>query len=474
MIFGSIFASGTDGKPVKRAAFAGTFYEADPGRLGREVESYIGKAGEAGETGRVAAIIAPHAGYVYSGPTAGLAYAAVRGRSYDTVVIIGPSHRVGFSGCSIWPEGVFETPLGTVEVDAELAKAITKASDFSFIEKAFAEEHSVEVQIPFVQKALPSARIVPIVMGFQEERTITRLAAALAKTCGEKRVLIVASTDLSHYLPKAEAERVDAGTLKLVKDLDASAIIRRMESGDNFMCGAGPVAVALLYAKKIGKAEARILGRTDSSAAGGPVVGYLAAALIVAGTPPTAEKDGPAFSLNAEEKKVLLKTARAAIAAYLETGRVIEDESGNSKFKTDLGAFVTLKKNGGLRGCIGYSEPVAPLGLTVIHTAIYAATRDPRFPPVGKEELKSLDIEISVLTPLLPVKDPNKIVVGRHGLLIRKSGRSGLLLPQVPGEFGWDRTEFLEQVCRKAGLPADAWRTGAELFSFEAIVFGEK
>ena len=117
MIFGSIFASGTDNKPVKRAAFAGAFYEADPGRLGREVEACIGKAGEAAEAGRVAVIIAPHAGYVYSGSTAGLAYAAVRGKRYDTVVIIGPSHRVGFSGCSIWPEGAFETPLGRVEVD---------------------------------------------------------------------------------------------------------------------------------------------------------------------------------------------------------------------------------------------------------------------------------------------------------------------------------------------------------------------
>ncbi len=480
MIFGLCFASSNDNKPVKKAVFAGSFYDSDPERLGRMVETFIGRPASGVPAGRVAALIAPHAGYEYSGPTAGLAYGLVRGKDYDTVVVIGPSHRHGFYGCSIWPEGVFETPLGRVEVDSELARAIMKASGFHFLEQSFAEEHSVEVQLPFIQKALPSARIVPIVMGLQEERTVKGLAAALAKTCRGKKVLVVASTDMSHYMPKTEAERVDAATIKLVEAMDTAAIIRKSEAGDNFLCGAGPAAAALAYARKIGRAECRVLERTDSSTAGGPVVGYMAAAVVITGAGDSAsagtgdEEEEKPFRLTGDQKKTLLRLARRSIETYLETGKVIRDDSGDPVLLTYLGAFVTLKKHGDLRGCIGFSEPVAPLGQTVIQTAIYAATQDPRFTAVGKDELKSLDIEISVLTPLVRVADPRKIEVGRHGLLIRKSGRSGLLLPQVPGEFGWDRDRFLEQVCYKAGLPADAWRTGAELYSFEAIVFGEK
>lgn len=472
MFFGSFFMSNGGQPPVKKAMFAGAFYEADPVRLGQALDSYLVPGPAAAPGGRIMAIIVPHAGYVYSGPTAGKAYALLKGKDYRTVVVIGPSHRVGFPGCSIWPEGAFETPLGRVEVDGELAKALIKASGFPFLEKAFAEEHSVEVQLPFIQKVLPGAKIVPIVMGYQEEKTIDRLGAALAKACRDRKdILVVASTDMSHYLPKAEAAKVDAETIELIQALNIATITSRIEAGENFMCGAGPVAAALRYASKVGKPQVDILARDDSSAAGGPVVGYMAAAVFdSASAAATAEE--PSFTLSDNDKQVLLRTARRAISAYLETGRVIDEDSGLPALKTPLGAFVTLKKNGELRGCIGYSEPVEPLGRAVIDVAIYAAVRDPRFEPVTAGELQKLKIEISVLTPLHKIA-PAKVVVGRHGLLIRKGGRSGLLLPQVPVEQGWDRETFLEEVCIKAGLPTDAWKTGAELQAFEAIVFGE-
>lgn len=471
MLFGFFFAAGGGQKPVKKAAFAGMFYDADPERLSRTIESYLVSGREAAIEGNIVGLIAPHAGYVYSGATAGRAYALVRGRNYRTVVIIGPSHRLGFSGCSIWPEGYFDTPLGRVEVDQDVARVIMKESGFPFVEEAFNEEHSVEVQIPFVQKVLPAAKIVPIVMGFQEERTITRLASALSKACRPGEALIVASTDLSHYLPKKEAEKADADTMAIISKLDTATIIRKTEAGDNFMCGGGPVAAALLYAKKIGQAAVTILARADSSAAGGPVVGYLAAAVSAGGPKKSQEKFS--FTLSGEEQKLLLHNARQAIASYLETGQILADGSGRPAFKTPLGVFVTLKKKGNLRGCIGLPEPVLPLGLAVIQAAIHAATKDPRFPPVKTEELNSIAIEISVLSPMRRISDPKTVKVGSHGLLIKKSGRSGLLLPQVAVENGWDRMTFLEQICLKAGLPPDAWRTGAELYVFESFIFGD-
>lgn len=269
------------GQGLRPAAFAGRFYTADPARLAAEIEGYLAAAAPVVHpSGKILALIVPHAGYVYSGRTAAAAYALVRGRAIDTVVIIGPSHRVAFEGCSIWPDGGFETPLGVARVDAALAKEIAKASGFRFRPEAFAEEHSVEVQVPFVQKALPGAAIVPIVMGRQTRPTIRTLAAALGKTCLAKNVLVVASTDLSHFLPKAEAQATDAATVALIRAVNTEGLIRKTEAGENIMCGGGPVAAVLLLAGKAGQPRVEVLARTDSSGFGGPVVGYLAAAVL--------------------------------------------------------------------------------------------------------------------------------------------------------------------------------------------------
>jgi len=458
------------GQGLRPAAFAGQFYTADPVLLAAEIESYLAAAAPADPpSGTILALIVPHAGYVYSGRTAAAAYALVRGRAIDTVVIIGPSHRAAFEGCSIWPDGGFETPLGVARVDAALAKAIAKASGFRFRPEAFAEEHSVEVQVPFVQKALPGAAIVPIVMGRQTPSTIRALAAALGKTCLAKNVLVVASTDLSHFLPKAEAQATDAATAALIRAVDTEDLIRKTEAGENIMCGGGPVAAVLLLAGKAGRPRVEVLARTDSSGFGGPVVGYLAAAVFSGAAP--AESD--AYSLTPEERSELLRMARAAVTGYLERRAEIEDVSGKAKFLEPRGVFVTLTKNGDLRGCIGFIEPVAPLGQAVIRAAVYAATEDPRFPPVRPAELRDIKFEISVLTPVREVSDPREVTVGRHGLIIARDGLKGVLLPQVPVENKWDRETFLEQASLKAGLPRDAWRRGAKLYVFEAIVFHE-
>ena len=456
-------------KNVRPAAFAGQFYTADPARLAAEIDGYLAAAAPAAApSGKIIALIAPHAGYVYSGRTAAAAYALVRGRTVETVVILGPSHRFAFEGFSIWPEGGFETPLGVARVDAGLAREIARASGSRFRPEAFAEEHSVEVQVPFVQRVLPGAAIVPIVMGTQTRSTIRTLAAALAKTCLEKNVLVVASTDLSHFLPKAQAQATDAETAALIQALRTETLIRKVEAGDNIMCGGGAVAAVLLLAEKAGRPKVEILGRTDSSGFGGPVVGYLAAA-VLSGAGPAEEE----FTLTPEEKADLLKMARKAVTEFVERRSAVEDRSGRARFQEPRGAFVTLTKGGSLRGCIGFIEPVLPLSQAVIRAAIYAATEDARFPPVAAAELKNLTVEISVLTPAREITNPRLITVGKHGLIVEKGGRKGILLPQVPVENNWDRETFLEQASLKAGLPRDAWRRGAKLSVFEAIVFHE-
>ncbi len=483
------------GQGLRPAAFAGLFYAADPARLAAEIESYFAAAAPADPpSGKILALIVPHAGYVYSGRTAAAAYALVRDRAIDTVVIIGPSHRVAFEGCSIWPDGGFETPLGVARVDASLAREIAKASGFRFRPEAFAEEHSVEVQVPFIQKALPGAAIVPIVMGRQTSSTIRTMAAALGKTCLAKNVLVVASTDLSHFLPKTEAQATDAATAALIRAVDTEDLIRKTEAGENIMCGGGPVAAVLLLAGKAGQARVEVLARTDSSGFGGPVVGYLAAVVLsgtgpglakagtagfqhrhckAGGKPGPGEGDYGAYSLTPEEKTELLRMARASVTASFGRREAIDDASGKAKFLEPRGVFVTLTKGGDLRGCIGFIEPVAPLGRAVIRAAVSAATEDPRFPPVRPAEIRDLKFEISVLTPVREISDPREIVVGKHGLVVSRGEHKGLILPQVPMENKWDRKTFLEQASLKAGLPRDAWRLGAKLYVFEAIVFHE-
>ena len=454
---------------IRKAVWAGRgrFYEGDARILSRQIDNFLQNVKKKPlSSENIIALIAPHAGYSYSGQVAAHAYRLVQGKDYETVIIVAPSHRHGFRGCSIYLKGGYETPLGIAKVDEDLASKLSKASGFKYVPQAHAEEHSVEVQIPFIQKTLPQAKIVPVVMGFQTKETVTSLATALTTVLKGKKVLVVASTDLSHQLPKKRANDTDAMTTSLIQTLQTNLLISKIQRGENIMCGGGPVVSTLLYAKKK-RAAVTILHYADSSQAGGPeygVVGYLAAAIHP-------ETSAPEFKLSAEEKKELLRLARSSVNLFIREEKVINYDTQSSILLSKKGAFVTLKKEGHLRGCIGYIEPVLPLYQTIIRASIFAACRDPRFPPVSSDELEKLEIEISVLTPLKKIQNPRLVEVGKHGLVISKGNKKGLLLPQVPVENRWSRETFLRQACLKAGLPENAWKTGAEIFIFEAVVF---
>ncbi|MDD8020278.1 MAG: AmmeMemoRadiSam system protein B [Acidobacteriota bacterium] len=464
LLIDSVLAQG-----IRRPVWAGQFYEADPARLAHLIDAYLQETNVPGIDGRIAGLICPHAGYVYSGKIAASGYQLTKGLDISTVVIIGPSHRSRFEGCSIYLKGGFETPLGVAEVDEKLAGELARISGYGYVADAHREEHSVEVQVPFIQRAFPQAKIVPIVMGYQTEDTISRLAAALVKALPGRKALVVASTDMSHFLSQEEARGQDGKTIELLKAMEIKTLLRKVERGENIMCGGGPVLSLLLYAQKLGQARLAVLKAGDSASAGGSsdrVVGYLSAAVYF-------EEKPASLILNKEEKAELLALARNSIEYYLTNGEFINLEISNPKFLENRGVFVTLRENGELRGCIGFVEPVYPLYQAIIQSAGYAAAGDPRFSPLKPDELKKIKVEISILTRPEPVDDISDIKIGQHGLLIKQGNRSGLLLPQVASEFGWDRSVFLKEVCRKASLPDDAWKKPGSLFKFEALVFGE-
>jgi len=437
---------------IRKAVWAGQFYEKKAEVLSQQIDRFLENVKKKHPPGEeILALIAPHAGYVYSGQTAAHSYRLIQGKDYKSVVIIAPSHRYGFKGCSIYSRGGYETPLGIAEIDEPLAAEISKTSGFKYISKAHQMEHSVEVQIPFIQKSLPHAKIVPIVMGYPTKKTITCLADALTEVLPGKKAMIIVSTDMSHFFPKKKANDTDAKTISLIQAFEISTLLKKLEKGENIMCGGGPVVSSLLYARKRGEAKVEILHYTDSSQLGG--------------------ESQVVFSLSPEEKTELLRLARSTINRFIREKKIINYSTENSNFLAKKGAFVTLKRKGFLRGCIGFIEPVVPLYQTIIQTSVYAACRDQRFPPVSAEELDDLEIEISVLSPLKKIHDTSLIRVGKHGLVISKGNKKGLLLPQVPVENNWSRKMFLEQACLKAGLPQNTWKSGADIYIFEAIIF---
>lgn len=435
--------------------------------------------------GRILAAVAPHAGYPYSGPVAAYTYAALCGHGYKRVVVIAPSHFVGFDFTSVYAGAAYKTPLGTVPVDREFAHALTqmdssiRLSDKGHTPAAAGGEHALEVQLPWLQHVLGNFTLVPIVMGDQSYASSRALGVALARLIAREapgETLVLASSDLSHYHPYDEAVRIDAKTLAALSAWDYYSMSRNFEARIWEACGGAPIVAAMIYAERMGARQATVLHYANSGDTAGDksrVVGYGSALFVASATQSATE---PPFALTAEERQALLGLARHAVESAVATHRQFEPGPAvNERLNHEYGAFVTLSRHGQLRGCIGYASAIKPLWLTVRDTATLAALRDPRFAAVEPGELASIDYEISVLSPLRRVMNEEEIEVGRHGLLVKNGSHEGLLLPQVPGEFGWNRNEFLAHTCAKAGLPRDCGQSEAtDIFRFTADVFHEE
>jgi len=472
-----------DQPKVRQAAVAGSFYPADPKVLSAMMDDMLAKVTVPQITDPILAVVAPHAGYQYSGPTAAYTYAQLKGHKYTRVVVIAPTHHVAFDFTSIYEGDAYATPLGNVPVDKAFAQKLVKMSSTmklsseGHVPTSAGGEHAVEVQLPWLQKVLGNFELVPIVMGDQSYESSRALGVALAKLIKKEggETLVLASSDLSHFHTYDEAVKMDHKTLNALQAWDYFSMSRNFQVRVWEACGGAPIVAVMIYAERMGANQARVLKYENSGDVTGDhssVVGYSADVFVKAEGGKAVETP---FSLSDAEKSELLTLARKSVEYVVQNRYAYEPPANASAtLNQERGAFTTLKKSGELRGCIGYTSAAKPLYITVRDTATLAALQDPRFTPVTASELPSLQYEISVMSPLRRVTDIQQIKVGQHGLLMKNGDSEGLLLPQVPVEQGWDRHTFLEQTCAKAGMRTSCWMDeDTDIFSFTAVVFGE-
>jgi AmmeMemoRadiSam system protein B/AmmeMemoRadiSam system protein A len=480
--------------PAERApAVAGKFYPAESQRLRAALGAYLEDALPA-SSDRPLALIAPHAGYHYSGQIAADAWQQAANHEYDVIVILGANHSApAFHGVSVFLGAGYRTPLGLATIDRELSVALAASeTDFAYRPEVHRAEHSVEVHVPFAQTLFPGVPIVTAVLGSDQLALCTRFGRSLAAALKGRRSLIVASSDLSHYPRHDDAVRADHTTLRAMARIDPAALVRTTErlmaertAGlSTCACGRAPVLAASVASRALGATHGRVVSYANSGdvAIGDPqrVVGYGAVALLAGKGPPdtralelpaTVPADRP---LTADERDAMLRFARMNIERWLESGTIPLARGFTPTLWRRQGVFVTLTKQGALRGCIGHMADDRPICEAVGAMALQAAFNDRRFTPVVAEELDEIEIEISLLSPLARIESAEAIEIGRDGVKLVKDGHSAVYLPEVPVEQGWDREETLRRLCIKAGLPADAWQQGAELYTFHTVIFGEE
>ena len=478
---------------VQRPVVAGQFYPQDKDTLQRLIDTYIDNADTDPVGGRLVALIVPHAGYPYSGSVAGYGFKLLKGRSIKTVVIIAPSHRYGFKGLAVLDKDYYQTPLGDAAIDRDVTKRLLGFDPrIQYHPQAFAAEHAAEVEIPFLQSTLKDFKIVVILTGMPDYDTCTLLRDSLSKVLANREdILLVISSDMSHYHPDAEARDIDQQTIAAVEGFDPEALFLKLSGmpAQDSPCGGTGMVGAMMAARNLGADSIKVLRyatsgdvTNDRSA----VVGYFCAAIykrsygddvsVVAKDARIEKENDMAGLLTKAQKRRLLEIARTTLESYIKEGVVPQIKEDDPILNKKMGAFVTLHKNGQLRGCIGNMIGQAPLCATISNMAIASSTQDPRFQPVTPQELKDIDIEISVLSPMEKIDSPDKIIMGKHGVMVQSGYRSGIYLPQVATETGWSREQFMSSLCmHKAGLPADAWKQGGcDIYIFSAEVFGEK
>ncbi|MFH1024046.1 MAG: AmmeMemoRadiSam system protein B [Planctomycetota bacterium] len=473
---------------TRRAAVAGLFYPADKAALKKEIRGHLDQA-KPPAVENLRALVVPHAGIRYSGPTAGFAYTLLRDGPVREVVILAPSHYALFEGGALPDATAFETPLGAVKVSAKARTLADRApfrrnpparihrpdwwrqsplaGDPPKTDTPHTWEHSLEVQIPFLQTALRDFSLVPVILG--DTDAAKAADALLAEFPEDGNVVFIASSDLSHYHSAGEAKAIDTSTINAVLALDEAAV-RKTEA-----CGAVPVAIVVAMARRCGWKATLLDYRTSGDVSGDDsgVVGYAAIAF-------TGPARGGAGSLGAAERDFLLRLARNTIAAGVRGKESpVRESDVPAALREKKGCFVTLNEDGDLRGCIGHITPVMPLWRAVQDNAASAAFRDPRFSPVGEADVARLHIEISVLTVPKPLafSSPEELLAKLRpnvdGVILAMAGRQATFLPQVWEQLA-GKTEFLGHLCRKAGLAADAWREkGMSVSTYQVEAFEE-
>jgi AmmeMemoRadiSam system protein B/AmmeMemoRadiSam system protein A len=451
---------------IRPAAVAGMFYPGDAETLGRDVRAMLAAASAPAGMPAPKAIIVPHAGFVYSGPIAAAAYSrlAPARHTITRVVLIGPAHRVAFAGIAVSMADGFDTPLGRVPVDKQAVARIATLPGVGGLDQAHAQEHSLEVQLPFLQLALDHFSLVPMVAGTVDPE---KVAAVIDALWGGTETLIVISSDLSHYLDYAAARRMDGDTCSAIEKLDPSPI------GFDQACGRIGVAGLLAVAKRRGLAVETLDLRNSGDTAGprDRVVGYGAWAFTDLATVAAPSFEEAIYAAG----PTLLALARDSLTLATRTGGALAvPDHLPPVLRAPGGAFVTLKRNGMLRGCIGSPTAWRSLAEDVIDNAVKAGQNDPRFARVTEAELDGLEISVAVLTPhqAMAVPDEASLLAQLRprvdGLLIKDGPHSALFLPAV-----WEQlpnpADFLRELKKKAGLAPGHWSPHFRAWRFQAV-----
>ncbi len=462
-------------KVDRKPAVAGKFYSENPEQLYNEINIFFKNAKP--RQNNTLAVISPHAGYVFSGQICASAINQINpNKKYENIFLIGTSHIKSINGAAVYIAGDYIIPGASIKVNSDLGKILTEENSFFVIDdEAHKKEHSLETQLPFLYHHLKNDfQIVPIIIGTSDTNIIKKIAEVLKKYFNEKNLFVI-STDFSHYPNYKDAKNIDSVTAESILLNNSKAFINQLNTNENLnipklatsICGWSSV-LALLYITENKKdinynlIEYQNSGDVKYGDKNG-VVGYFAISI--------SKKNN--FSLDEKDKNILLRLARETLINSLNNIKTSTNFDFSETLKTKTGAFVTLKNNGKLRGCVGQFLPNIPLFKVVQEMSVSAAKYDTRFSPVTIDELYEIEIEISVLSPLQKISDISKIEIGKDGIYIIKNGKSGTLLPQVAVEQNWNSMQFVEYCSQyKTGIGKDGWKN-AELFIYQAIVFCE-
>ena len=474
------------------STLAGSWYpaaETEIRRMAAAWEAGVGADEPAAPEG-ANVLVLPHAGWAYSGAVAWRAVRAVRGRPFKRAVVLAPSHRAWIENRLVAPEAAaVSTPLGAIPVDRDFLDRLALVAPVLRNDRVHAAEHAAQIEFPLLQLALPPGfSVVPLVAGSLGPEQLAMCARALAELA-DAGTLLVVSSDFTHYgedfdyAPygtrggadvRARAAAVDAEAVARIAARDADGFRDVVDRTGATICGRVPIELAL-RAMPDG-ARLASLRYATSSDADGDFTRFVCYAALAG----RADWTGPsACALDPGARAWLLRIAREAVEHAVRTGRPLPAKhfaaDAPAAAREKMGAFVTLtnKADGSLRGCIGEILPMQPLVEAVTARAADSALEDPRFEPVSPDELPGLRVEVSALTPPAPVASWRDIVLGRDGMTLEKNGRFAVFLPQVAPEQGWDLATTLTHLSLKAGLPADAWRSGAAFETFRAEVFHE-
>lgn len=488
-----LFAS----EKIRQPLLAGSWYEGSKDGLNKQVDSLVNKARENIKPSfekPLIALVVPHAGYIYSGYGAAAGYYLIQKHNYDRIIVLAFSHSFYHTSIAVSNFDKYKTPIGEINVDLVLANELLKQKDiFETIPAIDEREHSMEIQLPFIQKCAPNAKALGLYVGNLTKEKFIKAAEVLKKYI-QPKTLFVVSSDFTHYgenygyLPfppnedvKKNLSNLDGGAINEIINYNADGFQNYLKQTGTTICGRNPIILLLLILKASNK---NIKGSLISYYTSGDVIGDYtnSVSYTTIGFYENSIEKKPKLEINKggltnEEKKILLKLARDSIKYYFEHNELMMVDAKEiiitQALKEIRGAFVTLKINNSLRGCIGHIQGVQELYKDVIENAINAAFNDPRFMPLSSAELPKVEIEISALTPPVKINSLDEIIIGKHGLIIKKGYQSGVFLPQVPVEQGWNKTQYLENLCYKAGLSKDDYKQ-ADLYMFTAEVFSEK